>query len=171
MFDVRRRASESKDCFSMSDSSRALPVCLGWSALILACIGLYGLLLLPKARAEPRRFGVRTALGAQTYEVLRLIANARHVAGLRRHFFWSYRIRRSHPVLEACSTGVQPTDPYTFFAVALLLLIVGGAACLILPAAATRVDPSLLCVTNSARRNTRGHTDVFPPFSFHSNTE
>jgi predicted permease len=112
----------------------------GLVALILACIGLYGLLSYEVAR-RTKEIGVRTALGAQKRDMLRLIA-AQGLSlvciGVFIGVIVSAGLTR---FLGSLLYGVQPTDASTFFEVALLLLIVSVAACLAPAWRATRVDP------------------------------
>ncbi len=142
MFDVRTQSERIERLLFNERLVARLASLFGLVALILACIGLYGLLSYEGAR-RTKEIGVRTALGAQTYEVLRLIATQGMSLVFVGIFFGVIGSAGLTRFLESLLYGVQPTDPYTFFAVALLLLIVGGAACLIPARRATRVDPSV----------------------------
>ena len=108
--------------------------------LMLACIGLYGLLSYEVER-RTREIGIRTALGA------------------RRSTIWSMVVRQGMLLvtvgaLAGCGAAlgvtrllasllyaVRPTDPVTFALTACLLLLVGILACSLPAQRATRVDP------------------------------
>jgi putative ABC transport system permease protein len=109
-------------------------------ALTLSVVGLYGVLAYSVARRQ-REIGVRTALGAQPRDVLRLVLGQ----GLRLTAlgillgivaaFWSTRW------LSSLLFEVTPVDPSTFSAVSILLLVVAFIACWIPARRATRIDP------------------------------
>src|ERR1700736_5881069 len=95
----------------------------GLLALVLACIGLYGLLSYEVA-PPTREIGIRMALGAEQRDVTGVIilrginltvarAGAGIVGGLA--------LTR---VLASLLYGVKPTDPLTFIAVSLILTVV-----------------------------------------------
>jgi predicted permease len=112
----------------------------GLLGLLLACIGLYGLLSYEVAR-RTREIGIRTALGAQRQDVLRMVVKQGLVlvafgsaAGI---VVSSFATR----FLQSLLFGVHATDPWTFAAVCALLVIVGMLACYIPARRATRVDP------------------------------
>ena len=112
----------------------------GALGLMLACIGLYGLLSYEVER-RTREIGIRTALGAKRRDV------------------WSMVVRQgmllvSLGVLAGCGVALamtrllvsllyamRPTDPLTFTLMAALLLAVGVLACSLPARRATRVDP------------------------------
>jgi predicted permease len=112
----------------------------GILALVLACIGLYGLLAYEVAR-RTREIGIRMALGAQQRDVLRPIVVqgiALAVAGAIVGTAAALGVTR---FLSTLLFGVKPTDPLTFVIVALLLTFVALAASYIPARRATRVDP------------------------------
>jgi predicted permease len=112
----------------------------GVLALCLACLGIYGLLSYDVAR-RTREIGIRTALGAQKPDVLRLVGRqgmALIVCGAVLGIAAAMGVTRS---LQSILFGVQPTDPWTFAAVCGLLIFVGALACYIPARRATRVDP------------------------------
>jgi predicted permease len=112
----------------------------GVLALCLACLGIYGLLSYEVAR-RTREIGIRTALGAQKPDVLRLIGRqgmALIVCGAVFGIAAAMGVTRS---LQSLLFGVQPTDPWTFVVVCALLVAVGMLACYIPARRATRVDP------------------------------
>jgi predicted permease len=109
-------------------------------SLLLACIGLYGLLSYEVAR-RTREIGVRMALGARPSDVLRFIVRqgiALSAAGAVLGILGALGVTR---YLASLLYGVRPFDPLTFLAVALLLGLVALAACYLPARRASHVDP------------------------------
>jgi predicted permease len=116
--------------------------CFALGALMLSAIGLHGVLSQIVSQ-RIREFGVRRALGAQTRDLLKLVAVQGGVpvmVGLICGLASAVAFRR---VLASLLYGVQPADPYVLAAVSVTLLTVAGVA-MVLPARrATRVDPMI----------------------------
>ena len=109
-------------------------------ALILSAIGLHGVLSQFVAQRIPE-FGVRRALGAQTHDLLLLIAcqgGAPVLAGLGAGVGMTLASSR---VLASLLYGIQPADPNALANVSLLLLLVAGLAILFPASRAASVDP------------------------------
>ena len=117
-----------------------LSTLFGLLALLLACVGLYGLLSYEVAR-RTREIGIRMALGAQHQQVLRLVVRQGIVLALVGAVIGSALAIGVTRYLSTLLFGVRPTDPITFGAVTLLLLVVALAACWIPARRAMRVDP------------------------------
>lgn len=112
----------------------------GILALLLACVGLYGLLSYEVAR-RTREIGVRMALGAQPRNVLRLVVGhglALALVGTAVGAIAAFGVTR---FLASLLYQVRPSDPVTLVGVAILLLLVALAACYSPARRATRVDP------------------------------
>ena len=112
------------------------------TALFLAAIGIYSVLSYA-VRRRIREIGIRVALGAQPFDVLRLVigqgvklALAGVVAGLL------IALGVTH-LLAGLLFGVKPADPVTFISVAALLFFVALLACYVPARRATRVDPNV----------------------------
>jgi ABC-type antimicrobial peptide transport system permease subunit len=112
----------------------------GALALILACIGLYGLLSYEVGR-RTREIGIRTALGAQRREIFRLVLRQ----GLTLTIFGAIvGITAAIGVtryLGSLLYGVAATDPLTFVTIAFTLVAVALLAGYIPSRRAMRVDP------------------------------
>ena len=112
-------------------------------ALLLAAIGIYGLLHQSVA-LRTREIGTRMALGAQTRDVLRLVVGQGMALALcGTGVGWLAALWLTH-VLSGLLFGVTPTDPTTFLFVSLLLLAVALLACYLPARRASKVDPMIV---------------------------
>jgi putative ABC transport system permease protein len=118
----------------------ALLTGFGALALLLAAVGLYGVLAYAVSRRS-REFGLRMALGAETKNVLRQVLGEGMglvaigvVAGL----VAAFSVTR---LLARFLYGISTTDPVTFAATTAALFAVAVLACLFPAVRATRVDP------------------------------
>jgi putative ABC transport system permease protein len=112
----------------------------GGLALVLACIGLYGLLSYEVGR-RTRELGIRMALGAQQRDLLRLIVGQGIFLVLIGAAIGIAAALGVTRFIGAMLYGVQANDPLTFAGVAILLTLVALAACYIPARRAMRVDP------------------------------
>ncbi len=109
-------------------------------ALILAAVGLYGILAYLVAQ-QTTEIGIRLALGAQRVQVLRktLFDGIRPaLAGLGAGLSISAGLAR---LMKSILYETQPLDPAVFAAVAGVLLVVSVCACLAPAWNAARLDP------------------------------
>jgi predicted permease len=109
-------------------------------ALAIAAVGLFGVLSYGVAQ-RTREIGIRTALGAQTGDVLALVLRSGvtvTAAGLAAGLPLAALLARS---LAAILYGVGPFDPVTFIAVPLVLASAALIACIAPARRAARVDP------------------------------
>jgi len=117
-----------------------LSAVFGLLALVLAAIGLYGLIAYGVAR-RTHEIGVRIALGAHGREVLWLAARRGLLLTLVGVATGLELAAGLTKYLQSLLYGVRPTDPGTFVGIALLLVTVALLACFIPAYRATRVDP------------------------------
>jgi predicted permease len=112
----------------------------GLLALLLACLGLYGLLSYEVTR-RTREIGIRMAIGAQSHNVIGLVlvkAIALIAGGAAIGIVAALGVTR---FLSSFFYGVHAGDPLTLAAVAGLLALVALAACYIPARRATKIDP------------------------------
>lgn len=112
----------------------------GALALLLAAVGLYGLLAYETAR-RTREIGLRMALGAESGDVVRAVvgrALGLAAAGAMVGLGAAVAVMQ---LLRSMLFGVRPGDPVTLAAVAVLLAVVTVAACYVPARRAAKVDP------------------------------
>jgi len=112
----------------------------GLLALVLACVGLYGLLSYEVSR-RTREIGIRTALGAGQRDVLWLVVGqgiVLAIAGAAVGIGVALGVTR---YLKSMLYDVHANDPATMAGVAILLMLVALAACYVPARRATLVDP------------------------------
>jgi predicted permease len=112
----------------------------GGLSLVLACVGLYGLLSCEVMR-RTRENGIRMALGAQPGNILRhtvLQGMGFSAVGTVIGIMAALGMTR---YLASLLYGVRPSDQLTFAIIAILFSLVALAACYIPARRAMRVDP------------------------------
>jgi putative ABC transport system permease protein len=110
------------------------------SALVLACIGIYGVISYTVTE-RTREIGVRVALGADRLRIFGQILRESvtlTAAGVALGLLVSLALTR---YLEKLLFGVKPTDPAVYASVAILMLTVGAAASYVPSRRAASVDP------------------------------
>src|SRR5688572_18685847 len=121
----------------------SLLVMFGGLAMLIAALGLYGLLA-QTVSARGREIGIRMALGATWKSVIAMVMSrgmALTAIGLAAGGAIAWSVTRA---MSALLYGVDASDPFTFAAVLSLLGVVSVAACAIPAIRASRVDPMLV---------------------------
>jgi putative ABC transport system permease protein len=112
----------------------------GLLALVLASVGIYGLLAYGVAR-RTKEIGIHMALGAQRKRVVAMV-----LRGARRSLFIGLAIGLPAAIgasrwVESMLFGLKPTDPVAITAAVLLLATVAHVAAYVPALRASRVDP------------------------------
>jgi predicted permease len=140
LIDVRMQTEQIADILSPERLFALLAGAFGVLALILACIGIYGVMAYTVAR-RTNEIGIRIALGAQTGQVLRMVlGEASWLAffGIAIGLGCALWLTR---FLATLLYGLKPSDPGTLIVAALLLLAAALAAGWTPAWRASRVQP------------------------------
>jgi predicted permease len=109
-------------------------------AVVLSAVGIYGVLAYA-VEQRTREFGVRTALGARSRDVLAIVLRQGLLLtgiGIGIGLMGAIALTRS---VEGMLYDVQPLDPPTYVAVAVLFIAVTSVASYLPARRATRIDP------------------------------
>ena len=128
------------DSMAQPRLNMAVMALFGGLALILAAVGLYGLLSYSVTQ-RTKEMGIRMALGAQVNDVLGLVVKqgmALALVGEAIGLAGAFALTR---LMRGLLFGVTPTDATTFIAVAGVLTTIALLACYLPARRATKVDP------------------------------
>jgi putative ABC transport system permease protein len=110
-------------------------------ALVMALVGIYGIIAY-SASQRRHEMGIRMALGARPFDVLRLVAGdglRMTLIGVLAGLSAALALTR---VLANQLFGIEPTDPATFAVMPIILIAVALLASYIPARRATKVDPT-----------------------------
>ena len=142
LFDVRPLADRVGDSLAARRYSMFLLAGFGLTGLLLAAIGLYGVIAY-SVRQRTREIGIRMALGAKKRDVFRMVVGqglSLTGAGVVLGSVAALLLTR---FLESLLYGVTSRDPVTFVAVTAFLALTAIAAAFIPAARAAGLDPAL----------------------------
>ena len=139
--DVRLFADDVAEAMGPTRFALTLIGVFGVIALVLATVGLYGVLSY-LVRQRTAEIGVRMAFGAQAGSILELVVRqglALAGAGIALGILAASLLTR---VMMSLLVGVSPTDPATFLAIGTLFVLVAVLACWLPARRAARLDPT-----------------------------
>jgi predicted permease len=120
--------------------SATLVSLFGFLALVLASVGLYGVLSYLVVQSK-RQIGIQLALGATTTQVGRLVVGRGVKLALVGIALGTGVAFATTRLVSSQLYGLNPRDPVTFVAVPLLLIVVACVASIVPAGRAARVDP------------------------------
>jgi len=138
--DVRTMRDRVNEAMGPTRFALTLIGVFGAIALVLASVGLYGVLA-SAVRQRTAEIGVRMAFGAESNNILGLVVRqglGLTGLGVLLGLVAALLLTR---VMESMLVGVRPTDPPTFAAISGVFVLVSLIACLIPARRAARVDP------------------------------
>jgi len=141
LFDVHTMAEQVGESLSSQRVSMLLVALFGVLALVLAAVGIYGVLAFSTAQRE-REIGTRMALGASTRKILRLIVGEGLMLSLVGVGLGIAVAASLGRLVRSMLFGVAPWDPVSYAAAAGLLLMVAFFACYRPAKRASQVDPA-----------------------------
>jgi len=113
------------------------------TALLLASIGIYSVVSYI-VRGRRREIGIRTALGARTVDVVRLVIAEGMSPALAGIGIGALVAIASARVLQTLAFGINATDPATLAAVSAILAVIALLASLVPAYRASRFDPGMV---------------------------
>ena len=139
--DISSVSSQIGDTLGATRLASTLISIFGLVALLLASIGLYGVMAWMVSH-RTREVGIRMALGAKPGDVLKLIIKQGMVLTLAGVVIGLVAALIATRLIDTQQLyGVSATDPFTFAVIALLLTVVSLLACYLPARRATKVDP------------------------------
>jgi putative ABC transport system permease protein len=138
--DIKTMSQIMSDHVGQSRLNMILMGVFGGLALLLAAVGIYGLLSYSVTQ-RTRELGIRMALGAQVTDVLKLVLKQGLGLALCGEAIGLVAAFVSTRVLRGLLFGVSATNPWIFFAVFQLLAMVALIACYLPARRAAKVDP------------------------------
>lgn len=140
---IKTQIEQADETLSMERMFAKLLTMFGLVAQLLAAVGLYGVMAYSVSQ-RTQEIGIRMALGANRFKVLRMILKqgmVLTVIGVALGLGSAYVLTKYLESLTSMLFGVKPRDPWTFGVIAVLLTTVALIASLIPARRATKVDP------------------------------
>lgn len=142
LIEVRTQTDQIADTMSHERIFATLTAGFGLLALILASIGIYGLMAYNVAR-RTNEIGIRMALGAQPATIGWMVLRETLTLVIVGVAIGLPAIWMMSRVIASLLFGLSPHDPFTITAVVFLLLVVGIIAGFVPSRRATQMDPTV----------------------------
>ncbi len=117
-----------------------LSLCFGVAAILLACLGLYGVMSYTVAQ-RTNELGIRMALGAHRGDVLAMVLRESFLLALAGIVLGVPAALAAAPVVKNRLFGVAANDPMAIGGAALLMIVVAVVGGMVPALRAARVDP------------------------------
>jgi putative ABC transport system permease protein len=140
IYGVKTMQAVVEDSFNNFSFTRTLVTIFAGLGTLLAVLGVYSVLSYLVSQ-HTREIGIRVAVGAQRYHILKMVLNqaaAVGVLGVGIGVVGAFALTR---LMAAMLFGIKAYDPMTFFGASALLFSVVLVACYVPAWRATRVDP------------------------------
>jgi predicted permease len=140
LISIRTQTAQIRDTVRQERLFAGLTVSFGILALLLACIGIYGIMTYTVTR-RTSEIGIRFALGAQKRTILRMVLNEAlwvTVLGVVVGLGVGFGLTR---FLRTMLFGLKPDDPMAMISAAFLLIVVSLIAAFIPALRASRLEP------------------------------
>jgi len=141
VYEVRTMAEQVGESLTGQRVSMLLVALFGALALVLAAVGIYGVLAFSTAQRE-REIGTRMALGASSRKILGLVVGEGMLLCLLGVGLGAGLAIGLGRLVRSMLFGVAPWDPVSYLAAAVLLLAVAFLACYRPARRAAHVDPA-----------------------------
>jgi len=140
MLNIRTQNAQISDRMKQERIFASLTSGFGLLALILACIGIYGIMTYTVSR-RTNEIGIRMALGAQAGRVLRMVLGEAWWLALVGVMAGVATALAMGHLIASMLYGLKPYDPSTLVIAALLLIFIAVAASWFPARRAARIDP------------------------------
>jgi ABC-type antimicrobial peptide transport system permease subunit len=140
LFDVRTMEAQLSQALFLSRATALLFGIAGFMGLLVATVGLYGLISFAVVR-RTKEIGIRMALGAGPLQVLGMVMKrGLFLTAIGSVIGLGVALALSR-ITASLLYGVSSTDTATFLGVPVFLVLVASVACLVPANRASRIDP------------------------------
>ena len=142
LFEMKTQQEQIAQSMAQETFFARLSSLFGLLALILACVGLYGVMSYGVAR-RTKEMGIRMALGARRQKIIWLVLKESLLLiaiGIAIGLPAAYALTR---LAASMLFGLEATDPATFAGVAIILTTVALLSCYLPARRATKIDPMI----------------------------
>jgi predicted permease len=150
VFDLRTQENQVRESMATERLFASISASFGVVALLLSCIGLYGILSYSVSR-RTNEIGIRMALGANGGKVVRLILREMALVLAAGVLLGLAAATAAYPLISTAAGeidiandllyGLRPADPFTISIAVLLMAFVAVIAAYVPARRASRVDP------------------------------